>query len=179
MNINISRLEKYILYDFGLYTFGSKPSAKNYFLRLSFTGCIVIGLLLLFLFFSVLPRIENISPHFLLFLLLLLIPITAALTIKMCNRSMNSAKWDTNSGISAAKKWVIKLSEWLVALSAWPVLRALQNATIELAFFTLGGLWCVRFTCKYFHKVYLIRKYAPYFHDERLRAPEREADITK
>ena len=31
MNVNISRLEKYILYDFGLYTFGSEPSAKKYF----------------------------------------------------------------------------------------------------------------------------------------------------
>ena len=171
MSIDISRLERYILNDFGLMhdLGGYKPkeesSVENYYSRWGLIYCGVMVLCFALSFFSVLPLIAHIHTYR-FFWLLLLVPLVAVGTIKMCIRSIGSSKWDTTSGISAATIRIIRIVYLLAFLLA---VLIPQGTIIDFVFYTFLGLCCVVIASKYLHKAYLIRKYAQYFKDERLR----------
>ena len=183
MSVNISRLERYILYGFDckhgfLSDFKEEPSVKKRFLRRGFWRCVIMVFGFAVLFFWVLPRIENID-NYPFFLLLLLVPIIAIFTILLCNRSMNSSKWDANPKPSAATKWYVALTPLLgLLLFIFPRDNWIpqgMHTMIVFVLFMFFGLECVVTACKCFHKLYLIRKYAPYFRDERLRVIDHGA----
>ena len=165
MNVNIDRIERYILHDY------KKPKKSCFVEKQWLTAgyvCCFIGILFLvvppYLYLS---YMENIHIHH-YFLLLLLIPIVAIVTIKICNRSMNNSKWDHELKNSDVGNW-----GGVAGLLGFILARGLPRnifAMIILVGSAVLILVLASAACQKFHKVYLIRKYAPYFKDERLRS---------
>ena len=165
MNVDIEKVEKFVSHDDVLKAGGC---IRKHWLRFGVGGSFFVVLFYVIAFMR-LSRYVNIYPFF---LTLLLIPVTIMLAIKLQKNSMNTLAYE---------KKPHPLYAALSGPAAIFTLIILRNLNIPddtfpgiMLFFALVvlGLFSILVACGGFYKVYLIRKYAPYFKDERLRGKD-------
>ena len=172
MSVDIEKVEKYILlgFDSGKSPPIKKLSFKNNLLAIGFLCCLLSwGVFIMA--YRELPNIENIYIyHF--YGVLALIPVAAVLSIIICKKIINKADYEDKP----IYKIFIALLPVIVFIPLSIFLFTAQQdaiATVSFFVFAVGGLICVLVACGFFYKVYLIRKYAPYFKDWRIRRPAK------
>ena len=167
MNVDMEkneRIEKFVLYGCK-----SKRNVKDHLFFRQLLGC--FGAVICFaLGLAAISGIANINIyHF--FWSLLLIPIIPIFTIKViCKYMINKADLKEKRYHS-----VMTYAVPFVTIAFWSwVDQSLPQSTVSLINSVValaGGLFCVHLVSYVSYKAYLIKKYAPYFKDERLRSP--------
>ena len=180
MNIDIEKIEKYVLCYYDRDKFHLSDIICKHFLHFGYLCCF-IALPSFAWALSLLHNIENINTYHFLWILFL-IPITALLSLKFSKHLMNSLSYEKYDSAFASKVSTVSA---LIATTFYTVYRPnMQQSLIAMTdfiMFVLLGLACVFAASGRFHRSYMARKYAPYFKDERLRGaavPAETGDAT-
>jgi len=162
---NIEKIKKFVLY---YYVPKKKPVNKSYWLSRGYLFCFTTVICFV-MAFVILAGIENINIYP-FYWSLLLIPIIAILSIKICKNTINKADYKHKPYQAV----LISVGPFVGVIIMWFVQQSLTPdaySTLVGVMVLFGGGLSVYYAYSFFYRVYLIRKYAPYFKDERLLEP--------
>ena len=159
----IDKIEQFALYR---YVPEKKQVDKKFWLSRSCI-CFFIAVFCFVMAFVILAGVENIN-IFPFYWTLLLIPICPVLAIKRCESAINKASHEEKP-YQIVMRVFAPVACVITAIFLDRNLQRDTNSIVIGVVSLLGGLLTVYAACSMFYRVYLIRKYAPYFKDERLR----------